>query len=135
MRKLHCARCGRNVDLELHQLASKLKVGEYAYRTCTSGCGAVIKIHRKWANTVEFDGEVRSSPMLQVKAESTLGTNPIKSKHCYVCDKATHELSPRGRCVDCEYDRSTWNEKENECLRAVIESLENKIADILGGKR
>lgn len=135
MRKLHCARCGENIDLELHQLAAKLKVGGHAYRTCPGGCGAVIKIHRKWANTIEFDGEVRSSPALQIKSESIMGTPPKTLKHCYVCDKLTQELSPRGRCAKCEYDRSTWNEKENECLRAVIESLENKIADILGGKR
>ena len=43
--------------------------------------------------------------------------------NCYCCDRqvaTTAELSPRGRCVRCEYQRSMANEKENELLRAAL---------------
>lgn len=45
---------------------------------------------------------------------------------CYVCDRV-RQLSTRGRCVQCECNRSIANEKENERLR---EMLELTICDI-----
>lgn len=43
---------------------------------------------------------------------------------CYSCDRevaAQTDLSPRQRCVSCEYQRSLANEQENETLRALVE--------------
>jgi hypothetical protein len=31
---------------------------------------------------------------------------------CYECDASVYELSPRSRCVSCEYRRAIFNEKE-----------------------
>ena len=35
---------------------------------------------------------------------------------CYECEAEVHELSPRSRCVNCEYRRAKFNEKEVERL-------------------
>jgi len=43
--------------------------------------------------------------------------------NCYCCDRQVaiqDELSPRGRCVRCEYQRSKANEEENDELRAAL---------------
>lgn len=45
--------------------------------------------------------------------------------HCYSCDKEVSslaDLSPRRRCVSCEYRRSLANENENDELRAALAS-------------
>jgi hypothetical protein len=39
-------------------------------------------------------------------------------KQCYQCDAKVHELSPRSRCVKCEWGRAEFNEKENDRLRS-----------------
>jgi DNA-directed RNA polymerase subunit RPC12/RpoP len=39
---------------------------------------------------------------------------------CYQCGNTVDQLSKRSRCVDCEYERSIFNEKENERLRAAL---------------
>ena len=39
-------------------------------------------------------------------------------KTCYQCDMPAEKLSPRSRCVTCEYERANVNEDENEGLRA-----------------
>jgi hypothetical protein len=44
--------------------------------------------------------------------------------NCYVCLEV-RELSPRGRCVKCEYDRSIANELE-------VERLESELAKYTG---
>jgi hypothetical protein len=46
--------------------------------------------------------------------------------NCYVCLKPGMQLSPRGRCVKCEYERSIANEKE-------VEELQTQIAEYEGG--
>ena len=58
-------------------------------------------------------------------------------KQCYQCDNDTNELSPRGRCVACEYTRSRANEVENESLRvdlafrtAQLNELQKKVAGL-----
>lgn len=40
---------------------------------------------------------------------------------CYKCDREVKELSPRSRCVRCEYLSNQLNEVENEELRNTIE--------------
>ena len=46
---------------------------------------------------------------------------------CYKCGKQARELSPRSRCVRCEYESNQFNEKENEKLRNQIALLEEDI--------
>jgi hypothetical protein len=41
---------------------------------------------------------------------------------CYQC-LTPAPLSPRSRCVTCEYKRSVANEQENELLHQEIEAL------------
>jgi hypothetical protein len=38
-------------------------------------------------------------------------------KSCYECGAKVHELSPRSRCVHCEYRRALVNEELNDELR------------------
>ena len=40
---------------------------------------------------------------------------------CYKCGVVAHKLSPRSRCVTCEYQSNVINELENENLREAIE--------------
>jgi len=51
-------------------------------------------------------------------------------KRCYQCDREVHELSPRSMCVTCEYERSKFNENENDRLREEIEDLEEENYDL-----
>lgn len=55
-------------------------------------------------------------------------------KTCYVCDIKTSELSPRSRCVNCEYNRSISNENENEFLRSKVLNLQHEIERLTGHK-
>lgn len=41
----------------------------------------------------------------------------VRKTHCYQCDAEVYELSPRSRCVTCEYNRAEFNAKENDSLR------------------
>jgi hypothetical protein len=41
----------------------------------------------------------------------------MKTYECYQCGEMVAELSPRSRCVMCEYNRAEFNEKENDTLR------------------
>ena len=45
-------------------------------------------------------------------------------KPCYKCGQMHqgHNLSPRSRCADCEYQSNLFNEAENDNLRAALES-------------
>jgi cell division protein FtsB len=45
---------------------------------------------------------------------------------CYQC-LTPAPLSPRARCVTCEYRRSIANEQENEILYAEIDALKQEI--------
>lgn len=49
-----------------------------------------------------------------------------KHAHCYVCETKA-ALSPRSRCVACEYKAAMFNENENEELREKIEELERAL--------
>ena len=49
-------------------------------------------------------------------------------KECYQCGAKVHDLSPRYRCVICEYERAQFNEEENEILRGMVEILEDRNA-------
>jgi hypothetical protein len=46
---------------------------------------------------------------------------------CYQCGNTVGDLSKRSRCVDCEYERSIFNEAENERLRQRVETLEGAL--------
>lgn len=48
-------------------------------------------------------------------------------KECYECGAKVHELSPRSRCVMCEYRRSQFNEDYSEIKDAQIASLEERL--------
>lgn len=50
----------------------------------------------------------------------------MKISVCYVCG-AVAALSPRSRCVTCEYTRSVANEQENEELRKQITILTDTV--------
>ena len=49
---------------------------------------------------------------------------------CYECNKKTNELSPRSRCVECEYRRAKFNEKENYELRKVLAKVKGHLENI-----
>jgi len=42
---------------------------------------------------------------------------------CYECGKIVAELSPRSRCVTCEYKRCTQNERDNDLLQTELADL------------
>jgi len=44
-------------------------------------------------------------------------------QECYQCGKFVHDLSPRSRCVICEYKIGAANALENADLRAEIAAL------------
>jgi hypothetical protein len=46
---------------------------------------------------------------------------------CYECGNTVDQLSKRSRCVDCECERSIFNEAENERLRQRVETLEAQL--------
>ena len=50
-------------------------------------------------------------------------------KFCYECNFETVHLSPRGRCLKCEYKRSLANEAENEKLREQLEAYMNCVIE------
>ena len=41
-----------------------------------------------------------------------------------------HELSPRSRCVTCEYERAMYNETENDVLRGQVYTLEEIVTGL-----
>ena len=43
---------------------------------------------------------------------------------CYKCDSTNGPLSPRSRCVKCEYESNQFNEAEGEKLRNRVHELE-----------
>ena len=56
------------------------------------------------------------------------GTNPkhvrpwdliYQAKECYECGATVPELSPRSRCIKCEYKNAQFNREENDKLREV----------------
>lgn len=49
-------------------------------------------------------------------------------KSCYQCGALAARLSPRSRCVDCEFNRAEFNAKENAALRAGRAGLRNPVA-------
>jgi hypothetical protein len=50
---------------------------------------------------------------------------------CYECGNTVDQLSKRSRCVDCEYERSIFNEAENERLRQRVSELEEALRKIV----
>ena len=52
----------------------------------------------------------------------------VAMSSCYKCDAITGCLSPRSRCVKCEYESNLFNENENEILRAENAELEQKLS-------
>lgn len=51
---------------------------------------------------------------------------------CYQCDTPADKLSPRSRCVMCEYKRGNFNEQENETLRGALSRIGNRDKDCEG---
>lgn len=51
-------------------------------------------------------------------------------KECYQCGAEVHELSPRSRCVTCEYERAMYNETENDVLRGQVYTLEEIVTGL-----
>jgi hypothetical protein len=49
-----------------------------------------------------------------------------KKLECYQCGTHVYELSPRSRCVNCEYSRGNFNEAEIENLRAAAYNVVTK---------
>lgn len=48
---------------------------------------------------------------------------------CYQCLRPSI-LSPRSRCVNCEYRRAKANEEENEQLREELEALKEELQQL-----
>ena len=46
----------------------------------------------------------------------------MKVLECYQCGKKVFELSPRSRCVECEYHRAEFNAEENDVLRSKLKN-------------
>tara|TARA_R110000822_G_scaffold44191_1_gene118795 strand:- start:3835 stop:4038 length:204 start_codon:yes stop_codon:yes gene_type:complete len=44
----------------------------------------------------------------------------VKFIDCYQCGKPSYELSPRSRCVSCEYAAYVFNEAEAEQLKTIL---------------
>ena len=55
-------------------------------------------------------------------------------KICYECEKDVAEISPRSRCVACEYRRSIFNELENDSLREQLATAEAKAGNAVQDK-
>lgn len=45
--------------------------------------------------------------------------------HCYECDNNVTDLSPRSRCVSCEYRRAIFNENEVDKMSEVVALLKS----------
>ena len=55
-------------------------------------------------------------------------------KECYECSRLVHELSPRSRCVRCEYKRAVYN--ENDTLVPIVDHKnKSELARQLGTTR
>ena len=62
-----------------------------------------------------------------MKGIHSLDTKEVIKKECYQCNELVYELSPRSRCVKCEWMRGEFNEAGNDSLRSIIVKLEKII--------
>lgn len=56
--------------------------------------------------------------------------NELKEVECYECNRLKTALSPRSRCITCEYRRAQFNEEENESLRYTLAESQKRITEL-----